>query len=41
MVKEIRLGNDFSIIEEVDTKGLVRLSFYHPEGTFSLTPGFK
>lgn len=38
MIREIRTGNDVSFLDEGFTKGLGRLSFHHPPGTFSLTP---
>jgi len=38
MIREIRTGNDVSILEEELTGGLGRLTFHHPVGTFSLTP---
>jgi len=38
MIREIRTGRDESILEAASTDGLGRLSFYHPVGTFALTP---
>lgn len=38
MIREIWTGNGESVIEAESTKGLGRLSFCHPVGTFSLTP---
>ena len=38
MIREIRTGSDSSFLGEECTKGLGRLSFQHPAGTFSLTP---
>ncbi len=38
MIREIRSDSAISILEEELTGGLGRLTFYHPEGTFSLTP---
>lgn len=38
MIREIRTGNDVSIISGEFTAGLGRLIFHHPIGTFSLTP---
>lgn len=38
MITEIRTGNDESVLDEESMRGLGRLSFYHPIGTFSLTP---
>jgi 16S rRNA G1207 methylase RsmC len=38
MISEIRTGGDYSYLNEEITKGLGDLKFYHPQGTFSLTP---
>ncbi len=38
MIREIRTGKEESVLEEEVTRGLGRISFYHPVGTFSLTP---
>ncbi|MBN1907493.1 MAG: methyltransferase [Deltaproteobacteria bacterium] len=38
MIREIRTGGDYSHLNEETTKGLGNLKFYHPMGTFSLTP---
>ncbi|MDP4268470.1 MAG: class I SAM-dependent methyltransferase [Bacteroidota bacterium] len=41
MIREIRTGSDISIFDEEYTKGLGKLLFHHPVGTFSLTPASK
>lgn len=41
MIREIYSGSDESILEEAFTKGLGRLQFYHPVGTFSITPASR
>ena len=38
MIQEIRTGADKTILEGESTCGLGRLVFYHPAGTFALTP---
>lgn len=38
MIREIRTGSDVSVLNEALTGGLGQLTFYHPVGTFSLTP---
>ena len=41
MIQEIYNGSDESILEEPFTKGLGELKFYHPVGTFSITPASR
>ena len=41
MIREINTGSDESRIDEKFTNGLGTLKFYHPSGTFSLTPASK
>ena len=41
MIQEIDTGSDESIIDEKFTNRLGKLKFYHPIGTFSLTPASK
>ena len=41
MIREIYSGSDESILDEAFTKGLGGLRFYHPVGTFSITPASK
>ena len=38
MIREINLGSTESVLEEPFTKGLGRFRFYHPAGTFAITP---
>lgn len=38
MIREINLGSPESVLEEPFTKGLGRLKFFHPAGTFAITP---
>ena len=41
MIQEIYNGSDESTLEETFTKGLGELKFYHPVGTFSITPASR
>ena len=41
MIREIYTGSDESILEEAFTKGLGGFKFYHPVGTFSITPASR
>jgi methylase of polypeptide subunit release factors len=38
MIREIRTGEDVTILNDEFTKGLGQIQFYHPIGTFALTP---
>ncbi len=38
MIREINTGRDVSVLDRELTGGLGRFTFYHPVGTFSLTP---
>lgn len=38
MIREISTGEDISILNGELTKGLGQIEFYHPSGTFALTP---
>ncbi len=38
MIREINTGEEITILNKDSTKGLGELTFYHPKGTFALTP---
>lgn len=38
MIREINTGEEVTILDKNSTKGLGELTFFHPKGTFALTP---